>query len=183
MSQQRESGGGSKFERVLHAYHDGALSARARRRFEQALERDPALGRELRLLREVGELAREVDAEVETPDLWDQIALRLPAEEVRRAAARLERESARRPWLRGLRWSRLVPLGAVAAAALMALLLTRFWATPAVGFAKGGVVRWMDSGGRSVMVVEDDGQTGVTLIWLLDTPTEGAARGGSHETV
>ena len=193
MSQSSESERGSKSERVLHAYHDGALSGRAQRRFARALGRDPALGRELRLLREVGELAREIDAEAETPDLWDQIALRLPAEEVRReevrreetrrAEARAGRESAWRALLHGASWLRLVPLGAVAAAALTALLLVRFWATPEVGLAKGGVVRWLDSGGRSIMVVEDDGQTGATLIWLLDPATEGAAWGGSHEAV
>ena len=183
MNQQRESGNASKSERALHAYHDGALRGRARRRFERALERDPALGRELGLLRAVGVLAREVDAEAETPDLWDQIALRLPAEEARRAEERERREPAWRTRLFGSRGRRLVSLGTVVAAALMALLLTRFLATPEMGFAKGGVVRWVDSGGRSIMVVEDDGQTGATLIWLLDTATEGAALGGSHEMV
>ena len=199
MSQQGGPGRASKSERVLHAYHDGALSPRARRRFERELEGDPALGRELRLLRELGELAREVDAEVETPDLWGQIALRLPAEELRREAARAEGEGLEPTWWRrGLRRLRgpgrgaapgegrgrhLVPVGALAALVLMALLLTRFWATPEVGFAKGGVVRWVDSGDRSIMVIEDDGQTGATLIWLLDSATEGAALGGSHEAV
>ena len=137
-------------------------------------------------MREVGELAREVDAEAETPDLWDQIALRLPSEELRREEDRAEGEGREPAWLSGLRrlrGSRLVPVGAVAALALTALLLTRFWATPEVGFANGGVVRWVDSGDRSIMVVEDDGQTGATLIWLLDSTTEGAALGGTHETV
>ncbi len=177
MSQQSESGRSSKSERALHAYHDGALSGRARRRFESDLERDSSLGRELELLREVGALAREIDAEAETPDLWDQIALRLPAEEALREEERAGRESRKLAWL-----PRLVPFG-VAVAALMVLLLTRFWSTPPVGYAKGGVVRWVDSGNRSIMVIEDDGQTGATLIWLLDSANEGAALGGSHETV
>ena len=51
---------------------------------------------------------------------------------------------------------------------------------PSPGVAPGGVVRWMDSGGRSVMVQEDDGQTGATVIWLLDGATEGASRGDLH---
>ena len=186
MSRNSESGRVSKAERALYAYHDGALSGRARRRFERSLERDPALGSELRLLREVRALAREVDGEVETPDLWEQIALRLPAEEALRAEERAEREGRVSGWsslLSGRRWQRLAPLGAVAAAALMALLITRFWPTPVAGSATGGVVRWVDSGDRSIMVLGDDGETGATLIWLLDAPTEGAARGGSHETV
>jgi anti-sigma factor RsiW len=198
MSRLSGSGQSSKTERVLHAYYDGALSSRARRRFESELERDPALARELEVLRELGTLAREVDAEAETPDLWDQIALRLPAEEARREEASVGGEGLEPSWLPGLRklrgigrgWAawevggrRLLPVGAVAALALTAVLLTRFWATPEVGFAKGGVVRWVDSGGRSIMVVEDDGQTGATLIWLLDTATEGAGLGGTHETV
>jgi len=186
MSRNGESERISKSERALHAYHDGALSGHARRRFERSLERDPALGTELSLLREVGALAREIAGEAETPDLWDQIALRLPAEEVHRAEERAEREGRESGWRLQLsvrRWLRPVPLGAVAAAALMALLITRFWATPVAENATGGVVRWVDSGNRSIMVIEDDGQIGATLIWLLDGPAEGAARGGSHGTV
>ena len=49
------------------------------------------------------------------------------------------------------------------------------------GFAEGGVVRWIDTGRRSVMLIEDDGKTGATLIWLLDNSIEGASRGDSHE--
>ena len=43
-------------------------------------------------------------------------------------------------------------------------------------------VRWMDSGGRSVLVV-DEPESAVTIIWLLEDAVEGAARGGSGDVV
>ena len=46
---------------------------------------------------------------------------------------------------------------------------------------QGGVVRWLDAGGRSVMLLEDDEDSGVTIIWMLEDATEGASKGGEHE--
>ena len=192
MSLRRESRQVDRATRVLRAYHDGELGERARRRFERALAGDPSLERELALLREMGEMARELDAEAETPDLWDQIALRLPAEEARREAERSGAQSepdwdtTAPRWRRGfgkqsMRWALLSPIGAIVAAVVAVLMIVRFSATPEAGSAEGGVVRWIDSGSHSVMLFEDDGKTGATLIWLLDNATESVSRGDSHE--
>ena len=52
------------------------------------------------------------------------------------------------------------------------------WLT-APALEQAGVVRWMDSRGRSVMVLEEDEQNEVTIIWLLDGgPAAGAAGDG-----
>ncbi|NQZ97339.1 MAG: hypothetical protein HRU01_12575 [Myxococcales bacterium] len=173
-----------KSEQLLHAYHDGELQGRALRRFERRLESSPALTKELELLRSMGDVARELDSAVATPDLWDPIALRLPAEDARKTQ---EREQSARGWLSWLtgvdgRMALARPLGAVAVAAVAALAVARWWAVPEPSFAQGGVVRWMDSGGRNVMVLEDDGASGTTVIWLLDGGSaEGASLGGSND--
>jgi hypothetical protein len=67
----------------------------------------------------------------------------------------------------------LRPLGAaaVAVAALLAVYVGWF-DSPA---SEGGVVRWMDSEGRPVIVLESDAEAGVTIIWLLDDVAEGTA--------
>ena len=44
-----------------------------------------------------------------------------------------------------------------------------------------GVIRWLDTGGRSVIVLED--QEDVTIVWLLDALEDGASEGGSREAV
>ena len=44
-----------------------------------------------------------------------------------------------------------------------------------------GIIRWLDTGGRSVMVLEDQGD--VTIVWLLDAPEDGILEGGSREAV
>ena len=74
-------------ERALHAYHDGELRGFARWRFERRLARSPELQRELREIAELGALLRERASEAPGPELWDRIALRLPAADARRAAA------------------------------------------------------------------------------------------------
>ncbi len=191
MSLRREFGQTDRATRLLQAYHDGELGNRAKRRFERALSRDSSLERECALLHEMGELARELDAEAETPDLWDQIALRLPAQEALREAERSgvradpDWDAPTPRWRRGwgkprTPWALLPPISAIVAAAVVALVMVRFSAAPETGIAEGGVVRWIDSGKRSVMLLEDDGKTGATLIWLLDDAVEGASRGGSH---
>lgn len=154
-------------EQRLHAYHDGELRGLARWRFERRLARSPALQRELRGLSELGLLLRE-SAAAPGPELWDRIALRLPAADAWRAAAASERVTPRRVgWLR--------PLGAAAAALVVAALAAQQWLT-APALEQAGVVRWMDSRGRSVMVLEEDERSEVTIIWLLDGgPAAGAA--------
>jgi anti-sigma-K factor RskA len=152
-------------ERRLHAYHDGELRGLARWRFERRLARSPALQRKLRGLSELGLLLRERAAAAPGPELWDRIALRLPAADARREAAATER---RLGWLR--------PLGAAAAALAIAAVAAQQWLT-APALEQAGVVRWMDSRGRSVMVLEEDKQNEVTIIWLLDGGPAGGAAG------
>ncbi len=159
-------------ERDLHAYFDGELAGLARWRFERRLRRDASLRRELAGLARVRQLVRAAEAPVPEPDLWDAIALRLPAADAsRREAAERPRAGVLAPLLR--------PAGAVAAAALLVLAV-------AIGFWNGdtaprSVVHWVDAGGRSVMLLEDDAD--MTVIWVLDGGSEGARRGGSRASV
>jgi anti-sigma factor RsiW len=157
-------------EQLLHAYHDGELSRLSRWRFERQLRRSPQLQRELAELRRLGDALRSREAARPGPDVWDALALRLPAEDARRAergaAGAARAWGARESW-----W--LKPVGALAvSAALVAALLL---GTPGEPPAAGGVVRWIDSGGRSVMVLDDQPDT--TIIWVLDGAAEGANRG------
>ena len=156
----------------LHAYHDGELGPLARWRFERRLARSPDLREELAAIATLGEWARELDAEQgPAPDLWDGIALRLPAEDARRVDG--DRS------LVGLAaWIRPASAALATAAVGIAVaigLLTR-------DTAPVGVVRWLDSGSRSVMVLEEDADT--TIIWLLDDAAPGdMSRGGTREVV
>ena len=161
-----------KDERALHAYHDGELRGFARWRFERRLMRSPALQRELRGLAELGVLLRERGAEATGPDLWERIALRLPAADARRAAAAADIGRARR-----LGW--LAPLGAAVATLAVAALVAQQWLAPAA-LEQAGVVRWMDSRGRNVMVLEDDAGNAATIIWLLDGEKSVGAMGGER---
>jgi anti-sigma factor RsiW len=156
-------------ERRLHAYHDGELRGLARWRFERRLARSPALQRELRGLSELGLLLRERAAAAPGPELWDRIALRLPAADARGEAAASERVTPQRVgWLR--------PLGAAAVALAVAAVAAEQWLNPPA-LDRAGVVRWMDSRGRSVMVLEEDERSEVTIIWLLDGGPAGGAAG------
>ncbi len=84
---------------LLHAYRDGELSGFARWRLERKLRRSPELQRELAALSRIGEWVRASHAE-EPADLWDAIALRLPAIDARRA----EPSASRRPGIGWLAW-------------------------------------------------------------------------------
>ena len=150
----------------LHAYHDGELRGLARWRFERRLQREPALRRELDELGRLGALLRAGDAEAAAPNLWDRIALRLPAVDARREAAD-EAAPAGAGWLR--------PAGAAALAA--ALTLALWLGVPQAPAPAGGAVRWVDSGGRPMLMLDRAEESGVTIIWMLDDAVEGAARG------
>lgn len=175
MSETRDRVNGGS-EALLHAYHDGELTGLARWRFERELRRSPALKEELAELSELGEALRDRDAAEPSPDLWGAISARLPAVDARRLEDLIETPSPSfgerlTPWLK--------PIGAVAATAAVALVVvySGFWReTPK---AAGGVVRWIDSGERSVMVLDDDPNT--TIIWVLDGAAEGAWIGGGRE--
>lgn len=154
----------------LHAYHDGELAGFARWRFERRLRRSPALQRELAEIARVGDWVRAGLAEAESPDLWDRIALRLPAEDARRREA----QTRRRPFGWWLAWP-----GAIAATAGLALAVSMGWFEEEAP-ATGGVVRWLDSGGRDVMVLEGEADT--TIIWVIDSAGAAARRGAERES-
>ena len=169
-------------EGMLHAYHDRELGSFRRRRFERLLARSPELRRELEVLQLAGRLVREVDAEAAVPDLWDAIAGRLPAvgaESAREAPGTRERgpERWRWSWSLGEAWAR----PAAAAAAVVAAVAAGLLVWPAGTPPPGGSIRWLDAGNRSIMVVEDDADA--TIIWLLDSPSEGAQRRAERRSV
>ena len=68
---------------------------------------------------------------------------------------------------------------AAAAAAVLAIAVAIGVTTGDTG--TGSVVHWLDSGDRSVMVLEDDAE--MTVIWVLDAAPEGAMKGGIGATV
>jgi hypothetical protein len=47
--------------------------------------------------------------------------------------------------------------------------------------SKPGIIRWLDTGGRGVMVLEEQGNA--TIVWLLDAPEDEAGEGGSRDAV
>ena len=160
-------------EARLHAYHDGELSALARWRFEREMRRRPALRGELASLRALRGALQDLDGSGTVPDLWDALATRLPSSAVREPDRGRTREGRSAIW-----W--LAPIGAAAATAaiVLAVLYGGLFATPS---DRGGSVRWIDSEGQSVMVLDDDPDT--TIIWILDGATEGASRGGPSDVV
>ncbi len=155
----------------LHAYHDGELRGLSRWRFERKLRRDPVLRRELEALGRVGVLLRATEGEASAPDLWDGIALRLPAVDARRRVGTAGEATGWGGWLR--------PAGAFAVAA--ALTLAVWFGSFDAQTPSGGAVRWVDSGGRPVMLLDDADESGVTIIWMLDDAVEAAARGVGGE--
>jgi anti-sigma factor RsiW len=163
-------------ERALHAYHDGELRGFARWRFERRLSSSPELRRELEALALMRELVREGESRVTTPDLWEGISQRLPRAEGARPARIGDREAREARGGSGpLAWL-VRPLGAAAvaaaAAALVFALISGDNATP-------GVVRWIDSGDRNVMVLEGDEE--VTIIWVLGDASTPPRQGGAGE--
>jgi len=163
-------------QRDLNAYHDGELSGLRRRLFERRLSRSPRLQAELEALKRVSECVQQLGPQLARVDVWDEIALRLPAIDAQRPP-RADPQA----W-RGLDWladySR--PIAAIAVATALALAL--FLGIMDDGApANPGMIRWLDTGGRSVMVLEDP--AGATIVWLLDAPEDGASEGESREAV
>ena len=151
----------------LHAYHDGELGRWSRWWFERRLRREPRLRRELERMGRLGALLREAEPAAAAPDLWNGIARRLPA------AAELA------PGFGWLDWLR--PASAAALAAGVAAVVWLAWfGGPA---PLGGAVRWIDSGGRPMLVLDQGVEADVTIIWMLDRPAERAARGVRRGTV
>lgn len=161
-------------ERNLHAYHDDQLGPVARWWWRSRIARSAALREQLEQIAEVGNWVREADSQ-QTPDLWDRIALRLPeidaalAETTADEPGLLPESLGRTPeWL--ARWTGLRPILAATATAVVAVAI----ALGTIGDGSGqrpGAVRWLDTGGRSVIVL--DNPDDATIVWLLDSPEEG----------
>jgi anti-sigma factor RsiW len=193
-------------QRELYAYHDGELSGLQRWIFERRLARSPGLRAELDALRQLTHCVQDLGPQPPSLDVWDEVARRLPAIDAERAGQRheLDRQPQRqdaqprsgagrqkrgaepRGW-RGMDWlgdySR--PLAAVAVSAALALALflgiMEDGAPPIAGIMTPGTIRWLDTGGRSVIVLED--QDDATIVWLLDALEDGTSEGGSREAV
>ena len=73
------------------------------------------------------------------------------------------------------------PIAAVAVTAALALALF-LGIMEDVAPPTPGVIRWLDTGGRSVMVLEDRGDD-ATIVWLLDALDDGISEGESREAV
>ncbi len=159
-------------DQALQAYHDGELGWLARWRFERRLARSPELRRELEVLGRLGDLARRADAEAAAPDLWADIARRLPA---------IDREQAEAPERspRGLPFTG--PLLATAAAAALVIAVAFGLGTGETGEAPDGVIRWMDTGPHNVLVLEAE-PADATIIWVLDANRE-MSQGAGREVV
>lgn len=160
---------------LLHAYHDGELGPFARWRTKRRLDRDPAARAELTRLAELRTALREAASQGgSTPDFWPGIAARLGAldadldhgDEAGHAAPGWV------PALAGLRaWLRPLAAGALAAGAAAAWLV---FSAPTEA-VDGGVVRWLYTRGRPVMVL--DRPDAATIIWMLDeTPGDQTGR-------
>jgi anti-sigma factor RsiW len=141
----------------LQAYHDGELGGLARWRLERRLARDPSARQELLALKETGRLLREWGTEGAAPDLWEAIQLRLPALDGQRA----EREKPPGA-VRSRLWALSPWVGVGVAAAALALAIGVEWGDASIP----GSVRWIDSGGKPLMVLQDDSQA--TIIWVIE---------------
>jgi len=181
-------------QRDLNAYHDGELSGLRRWLFERRLSRSPRLRAELEELKRLARWVQGVGAQPSSADVWDDIALRLPAIDAQFDEQRQRRDEQRQrhdgqrqrrdEWRerRGMDWlaaySRPLAAAAVSAALALALFLGIMEdAAPPTP----GIIRWLDTGGRSVMVLEDQGNA--TIVWLLDALEDGISEGGSREAV
>ena len=171
-------------QRALNAYHDGELSGLRRWLFERRLSHSPRLRAELEELKRLARWVQGAGAQPPSVDVWDDIALRLPAIDAQFAEqrqGRAEQRQRRAEW-RGMDWlaaySRPLAAAGVTAALALALFLGIMEdAAPPTS----GVIRWLDTGGRSVMVLEDQGDA--TIVWLLDALDDGISEGESREAV
>jgi anti-sigma factor RsiW len=174
-------------QRDLNAYHDGELSGLRRWLFERRLSRSPRLRAELEELKRLAHWVQGVGVQPPSADVWGDIALHLPAidaqlaEQRQSRAEQRQRRDERRDW-RGMDWLAAYsrPLAAVAVTAALALALFLGIMEDAAP-PTPGIIRWLDTGGRSVMVLEDQGDA--TIVWLLDALEDGISEGGSREAV
>jgi anti-sigma factor RsiW len=171
-------------QRDLNAYHDGELSGLRRWIFERRLSRSPSLRAELEELKRLARWVQGLGPQPPSVDVWEDVALRLPAIDAQSAEQRQRRAEQRqkRAERRGMDWlaaySRPLAAAGVTAALALALFLGIMEdAAPPTS----GIIRWLDTGGRSVMVLEDQGDA--TIVWLLDALDDGISEGESREAV
>ena len=170
----------------LHRYHDGELGRVERWLFAWRLHRSPALRAELGALENLSQqiaaqfAADEMSAE-RTPDLWASLEGNLAAIDAQVAAERARGGAATRsesdfgerdaPRLSAWFGGRRLGTAALAAAAAVALFMVLSPASvpgpgaPPVLAKGGGVVRYLDSGGAPVMMIDRED---VTIIWMMD---------------
>lgn len=141
--------------RALHAYHDGELSWFARLRVSRRLARDQGARRELERLSSLADMLREGDAEIPTPDLWQDIRARLAVTPSPAASA---------PSTRGFWFSpQWLGAGLAAAATVLAVAYGLEWGDA----PDPRSVRWLDAGADSALVLQDDAEA--TIIWVLES--------------
>ncbi len=149
----------------LEAYFDGELGVLRRTWWTRRIERAPELRRELAAIEARSRALRDHEREAAGArgSLWTEISMGLSAADARASAAATPRSRA------GFG----PPL--VAAAVGMAAVALWLWppapgpegmASPAVSTPVVGSLRYLDTDGRPVLVVEDDPD--VTIIWLMD---------------
>jgi anti-sigma factor RsiW len=145
----------------LHAFQDGELPFWRRWRVARRLARDGVAQRELASIVELRALLREQAATLPGPDLWAGVRAQLPTAARPAPLDADDAWPAQTPWLPA--W-----LGAALAAASVALVM-------ASGMLSGdaapvGSLRWLDSRGKPVMVLQDDRDA--TIIWVLQKPKQ-----------
>ncbi len=159
---------------ALAAYHDGELGPLRRWWIERRLRRDPETRRELESLAALGGLLRDAEpAAPAAPDIGDEVRRKIAA----RAAPEREHLGARlRP---ALPWAAAGAALAAAAATVLLLLggpeLTGLGGAP---LASEGAVRWLDSRGQPMMILQDDREA--TLIWVRDDDERVSGRRERH---
>lgn len=160
-----------RFEMALGAYHDGELGPLRRWWMERRLRRDPEARRELESLAVLAGGVREAEPAVPAaPEIWNEIRRRLPDADAPRAAV------GSRLWPT-LPWA--AAGAALAGAAVVALLLLGGPELNGLGgapLAGEGAVRWLDSRGQPMMVLQDDREA--TLIWVRDDDERISGGGG-----
>ena len=157
-----------KLQADLEAYHDRELSWWRRRRVEAGLRRSPELRRELDLLKQMSTAGAIAERPLASPDLWADLSGQLGAVDTEKRALVGAGPAAGRPRLRDalsgpFGWK---PVG-LAMAAGAAVLAVGLWnpLAPLPEEPAVGVVRYLDTGGKSVMLIDEED---VTIIWLIE---------------
>jgi anti-sigma factor RsiW len=158
----------AKQEKRLQAFLDGELGEAAAHRIHRRVERSPVLRVELDGLRRVGDAVRASESSrlLGEVDVWDRVAMRLPAIDAEIAEGSDRRWSSRR----------LVPGLAAGAVAVLAAVIVAMGIYSSDA-SESNVVHWLDTHGQPVLVLDGEHDT---IIWLLDPMIEDVSGGGNH---